>query len=223
MGDTAQATWRLSRSRTAGCAVAAALLCPLGITACHKTKRRRRRAGPVLAALALVALLIAACGSGSKGPSVARVGSSTPAASGSSSAGTGRSAVAYARCMRSHGVPNFPDPDSQGRFNAKPNLGSPQMQAAQKACQGLLPRGGNQTTEGGNLTPQQQAQMLKYARCMRAHGITNFPDPTSKGLGLSPGNGIDPNSPQFQAADKACHSLLPNTGNGPQTQKGAGS
>jgi hypothetical protein len=222
MGDTARATRRLSRSRTAGCAIAAALLCPFGITACHKTKRRRRRAGPVLAALALVALLVAACGSGSKGPGVARVGSSTPAASGSSSAGTGKSAVAYARCMRSHGVPNFPDPDSHGRFHHLPDINSPQSQAAQNACKDLLPSGGGQWTGGGgNLSPQQQAQLLKFAQCMRAHGIKNFPDPTSQGL--EPGNGIDPNSPQFKAAQQACHSLLPNTGNGQQSQNGHGS
>jgi hypothetical protein len=187
-------------------------------------RRRRRRAGPLLAALVVIALLVAGCASHPKGPGVARAGSSTPAGHGSSPTdSTGKSAVAYARCMRSHGVRNFPDPDSDGHFNAKPGLGSPQLQAAQKACQDLLPGGGSLTAGGGSLTPQQQAQMLKYARCMRAHGITNFPDPTSKGLGLSPGDGIDPNSPQFEAAGKACQSLLPNMGDGPVSQKGGGS
>jgi hypothetical protein len=56
-----------------------------------------------------------------------------------------------------------------------------------------------------------QAQLLKYARCMRAHGLSNFPDPTSSGLSLS---GVDPNSRQFQAALKVCCSLLPDRGQG---------
>jgi hypothetical protein len=181
-----------------------------------------RRTAPVLAVLAAVVMLAAACGSGSKGPAVASVGSNTPASGGSSSSGSPRqSAVAYARCMRSHGVMDFPDPDSQGHFNAKPNLNaSPQFQAAQQACKNLLPNNGGMTT-GGHLSAQQQAQYLKYAKCMRAHGVQNFPDPTSKGLTLP--DGVDPHSPQFQSADHACHSLLPNSGGGVQTQKGGGS
>jgi hypothetical protein len=41
---------------------------------------------------------------------------------------------------------------------------------------------------------------------MRAHGITNLPDPTvnGHGIGLQRG-GIDLNSPQFRAAQQACH------------------
>lgn|SRR5215471_3719802 len=182
-----------------------------------------RRASLLVAALAAVTLVVVACGSRSPSPRVAHLGSTTPAASGSSSTGSPtKSAVAYAQCMRSHGVPNWPDPDAQGHFNAKPDLASPQLQAALKACKDLLPGGGNMTT-GGKITPQEQAQLLKYSKCMRAHGIKNFPDPTSAGLGLSPGNGIDPNSTRFNAADKACHSLMPNNGNGVGTQKGGGS
>ena len=81
--------------------------------------------------------------------------------------------------------------------------GSPQLQAAQKACQKLLPGGGPKP-----LSPAQEAQARKsalaLAACMRTHGYPNFPDPTSQGvLDLT---GIDPNSSQFQTAMQACSS-----------------
>ena len=177
---------------------------------------RTRRAGLVAVVMIAPAVLVA-CSSGSKGPGVAQLGSSA-ASSSSSSGPPHKSAVAYARCMRAHGLPNFPDPDGNGRFNAKPDLDSPQFAAAQQACKDLLPNGENKTTNGGHLTPEQQAQMLKFARCMRGHGIKNFPDPTGKGMAL--GDGVDPNSPQFQAAEKACQNLLPKGDGGVKTQKG---
>jgi len=124
----------------------------------------------------------------------------------------------------SHGVPRFPDPDSKGHVSSSsiPNLNSPQYRKAQEECRSLLPQGytgqGGSPT-GGSLTPQQQAQFLKYARCMRAHGLSKFPDPTSSGLTLS---GVDPNSPRFQAAQKVCRSLLLNRGKGNFQSVGGG-
>jgi hypothetical protein len=103
------------------------------------------------------------------------------------------------------------------------NPNDPQLQAAQRACANLLPASQQQTTTG-HFTPQQVAQLLKYAKCMRSHGILNFPDPTSKGLGAM--NGIDMNSPQFQSAAQTCQKLLPaigGNGNGPVTGPGGGS
>jgi len=188
-----------------------------------RSSGRARQAATVIAVLVAVLMLAVACGGRSKGPPVASAGSNTPAADGSSTSDSAQhSALAYARCMRSHGVADFPDPDSQGHFNAIPNLNtSPQFQAAQQACKDLLPNNGGMNTTGGHLSAQQQAQLLRYARCMRAHGVENFPDPTSTGLTLP--DGVDPNAPQFQAADHACHSLLPNSGGGTQTQNGGGS
>jgi hypothetical protein len=57
------------------------------------------------------------------------------------------------------------------------------------------------------------SQALKFAACMRAHGITSFPEPEVNRnkeniiIGFTPASGIDPNSPQFQAAQKACQKL----------------
>ena len=187
-----------------------------------RDRRWRRRRGALASTLAALALLAAACGGRASGPGVAR-GQSTPSTTtGSlSPGGSQTSAIAYAVCMRSHGVPNFPDPNSQGQFDANLPHNAPQFPAAQKACQKLLPGGGQTTAGAPGLGPQQLAQLLKFAKCMRAHGVPEFPDPTSKGL--TPGNGIDPNSPQFKAAQQACKSLLPTNGNGVQTTQGSGS
>jgi hypothetical protein len=103
------------------------------------------------------------------------------------------------------------------------NPNDPQLQAAQRDCASLLPAGQQQQTTG-QFTPQQVAQLLKYARCMRSHGILNFPDPTSKGLGGL--NGIDMNSPQFQSASRVCQPLMPaigGNGTGPVSSPGVGS
>jgi len=115
-------------------------------------------------------------------------------------------AVAYAQCMRAHGAPRWPDPDSQGVLvSTVANRADFQAPAsASKACQHLLPN-------GGVLTPTQRRNLvsagLRFAACMRAHGIVNFPD-SGRGPGISAGRlaklGIEPNSPRFQSARRTC-------------------
>lgn len=154
---------------------------------------------PVLAAVTALAgaALLAACGGGS------------PAATTAVSANY-QKALTYAQCMRSHGMPNFPDPDSQGQFSNLPSSASDAAVkqaslSAQNACRHLAPSGGG--IGGSNeLSPAQQHQMLQYSACMRAHGIPNFPNPTSNGFNFSAA-GIDPDSPQLQTANHACSSI----------------
>jgi hypothetical protein len=183
--------------------------------------------------LASAALLVAGCGGGSSSPGVARL--STGTTSGSPANGGGSSSpessasiqqkmVAYSQCMRSHGVPEFPEPteghllihssNHNGHVTGV-NPQSSQFQAAQKVCGKLMP-------EGATPSPAQQAKAqesaLKLSQCMRTHGVPNFPDPTFSGGGaklkLKAGgaNGIDPESPQFRAAQKACQSIAPGPG-----------
>lgn len=53
----------------------------------------------------------------------------------------------------------------------------------------------------------------KFSVCMRAHGLPTFPDPNGQGIiQLGSGSGLDPRSPRFQAAQRACRRLLPNGG-----------
>jgi hypothetical protein len=130
--------------------------------------------------------------------------------------------------MRAHGITKFPDPNSQGQLalNAGPGTGidpnSPQYKAADGACRSLMPA-------GQSLSAAQQAKMrsgnLKYAQCMRSHGISDFPDPNSQGqlqVQARPGGDLDPNNPLYQSADKACRHyqyVLPG-GGAPSLQSG---
>jgi hypothetical protein len=127
--------------------------------------------------------------------------------------------------MRSHGVTSFPDPVAQagggisltikGGAGTDLDPNSSTFQAAQQACQSLLPalKGG---TTGGQVDPQVRQQALAFSQCMRDHGVTDFPDPQFNGNGVILGGGgqvkIDPSSPTFQAAQQACQSLLPGSG-----------
>jgi hypothetical protein len=116
--------------------------------------------------------------------------------------------------MRSHGVPNFPDPSKDGGINIRTGPGlnpaSSQFQAAQRACQKLMPRPKNASPAA---QAKAQAAMLKFSACMRAHGLKDFPDPTFSGgmvqLSIGKKNGLNPRSPIFQAAQKACQSEMP--------------
>jgi hypothetical protein len=129
--------------------------------------------------------------------------------------------------MRSHGVPNFPDPDPRGG-GAIPKgdaqhfgVSSSQFQAAQQACQPLLPGGGSlgqQCSEAGNCPPAAVQQMLTagrtFAQCMRSHGVPNWPDPTLDSQGLPEFNllnvhGFDPNSAQIEQKAGECAHVLP--------------
>jgi hypothetical protein len=60
---------------------------------------------------------------------------------------------------------------------------------------------------------------LAFSTCMRSRGVTNFPDPSAGGgFHITPGEGIDPQSPSFQAAQHTCKKLLPGGGPGPVSQ-----
>jgi hypothetical protein len=99
--------------------------------------------------------------------------------------------------MRSQGVPNYPDPDSGGQLpkgDAQQfGVSTSQYQAAQQACQRLLPTGGSlhqeeyQCMQNSDCPSALIQQMLaadrKLARCMRSHGVPNFPDPTTDSNG----------------------------------------
>jgi hypothetical protein len=161
---------------------------------------------------ALAVVLASGCG-GSKSPSVASLGptsthstTSQPTSKAAGSKPNATTFVAFVDCMQKHGVQAQLGPGGRGvsiTRGASPN--SPQLQAAQKACQKLLPGGGPQP-----LSPAQQAQevreLLALAQCMRTHGYPSFPDPSSQGTFDFTGSGaVDPNSALFQQAMTACH------------------
>jgi hypothetical protein len=181
-----------------------------------KPTRRRRslvRMSALLGALLIsFAVALAACSGGS--PTSDPTTTTTASTGGSSSSGASNSvtqqALKYAQCMRSHGVTDYADP-SPGKAQSIGGSGldtnSPTYQAAASACQKYQPTAGNSTDQGP--TPAAQTAQLKFAECMRSHGVTNFPEDNSSGGQQSLSQyGIDTNSPTFLKANQACSSLL---------------
>ena len=187
------------------------------------TQRERSRLAKAgfavaLAALAAFALIAAGCG-GSSGAAQADSTQTMTTSTGLSGSSKRQALVAFSACMRKNGVPNFPDPEPSGTGMKLSTEGldanTPQFKNAQRVCKRLLPN-------GGNSTPQEQAdhlrEALRYAACMRTHGVPEFPDPKVSGDGgiawgeLGPRVGTDPNSPEFEAAQDACKELAPGAG-----------
>jgi hypothetical protein len=168
---------------------------------------RVRRAGLLAVALAVAGVLVAGCSGGPADPGVAGVSSATASPSPSATVSGEAEALQYASCMRSHGVPDFPDPTVQNGsvgFSITAGDGveqnSPQYQSARQACSSL--RGGGTANSGsGNL-----AKELKFAQCMRSHGVPDFPDPNKNG-GFSGTSTVNPSSPTFQNAQSTCMQL----------------
>jgi hypothetical protein len=147
-----------------------------------------------------------AAGCGSKSPST----TTGQAAQGGSNPDV-TAAYAYARCMRTHGVPSFADPKvhisgnhGSVAFAVNPSeTGSPKFKTAQKACNSILPA-------PGSTQPEDQAHkqvLLAFARCLRAHGLQDFPDPDVQGnlrLQTVIAAGIDIHSQAFLHATQAC-------------------
>ena len=168
---------------------------------------------------------------------VAACGSSRPNTGGSTSAqndpASSGKALALAKCMRSHGVSNFPDPtggELRLQVQKTPNstsvngveVNGPAFQNAMQACRSYLPNGGHPSAAQ---TAKVKAQALAMSRCMRSHGVPDFPDPKFQaapggGFGIRIGGpGVDPNSPAFQAAQTACGKIF---GGGFKTAKAPG-
>jgi hypothetical protein len=186
------------------------------LTGTTRPRHRLRRSGVLTAVLIAVSCCAAACGGGS--------GTTPPASQGSNIAGK---AVAYADCMRAHGVANYPDP---GSTVTGLNMNSSTFLSAREACAKLSPMPAVNT----HATAEQIRQAVASAACIRDHGFPNFPDPIvtstytpanegappsadggtggstsySNGILFKIPGSIDTSSPAFQAAAKACNSWL---------------
>jgi hypothetical protein len=156
-----------------------------------------RRAG-VLALAASLAPLAAAC-------------SSSPGTSSTSTSAIS-AGLQFAVCVRAHGVPNYPDPGSNGQEPSDAKqiaLSSPRFTAASQACESTLPNGGQQTQAA---TALDQTNASAFAKCMRGHGQPNWPDATTNSSGELVFNvqaaGIDSHSQQVLSTARSCQSTL---------------
>jgi len=156
-----------------------------------------------LLAVALGGLLVAA---------LAACGSEEPSsAAGTNARPDDAKELAFARCMREAGI-DFPDPGSGPRRVRIPrNVSRTKLQTSMEACR--------KKTGGGppELTDEQRTEMrdaaLKFAKCMRAHGV-DMPDPTvgdgpGGGGGLLMRRGAQGDTPAFRKAMEACQDELP--------------
>jgi hypothetical protein len=183
---------------------------------------RPRRARPACAAAAIIAaaalaLLAAGCGSS---PSSTSPGANSPATNT-------EKAVAFSQCVRARGVPNWPDPGSNGQIPKETaqqaGVSNSRLQAALNACQHLLPSTGNVDDNPAALN-QWWSQMLRFTRCMHSHGVLDWPGPSpyppdpvrptfnlnAAGIGFHQGAqfGNIVNSPQIQAKVQQCESVV---------------
>ena len=174
--------------------------------------------GAALAALVLV-LALASCGGEGSDPEVASLGGTTTTnddesdGTGANDADPEEAMLAFARCMREHGV-DVPDPqvDENGRgFQlVRPRGNEEKFREAQEACGKHL-----ENARPRDIDPEQQQEIreavLAFARCMREHGI-DMPDPQfGEGGRVTQrmGGGIDQNDPKFREAEEACRDKLP--------------
>ncbi len=155
-------------------------------------------------ASAAFAVLAAGCGGGNS-PGVASVNSSTTVA-------TTNGALAFARCMRSHGLPNWPDPTSSGMFDKSALRGlaysvSRVRAVEDGACNHLL----SAPSTGPTITLADRADYLRAAECMRSHGLAGFPDPTFQNNNVQTNipSSIDQDASQFKSAATICTKLIP--------------
>jgi hypothetical protein len=158
--------------------------------------------------LGAAALALAACGSGGG-----------PIASNQTGSGPGPGAVTFAKCMRGHGVPQFPDPGGTpptgssisilgAQLPPTTNIKAPAFRSALNTCMKRFlaahPR--------PPLSAAQKAAAVKFAECMRAHGVPSFSDPTfpaNGGIAIRSGPGVSPDSPAFQHAQQVCGNREP--------------
>jgi hypothetical protein len=165
---------------------------------------RGRCAFRYLPGLIAVGVLISGCGGSSP---------TSSAHPPTAAANVGKQFVAFAVCMRSHGVPDYPDPQvsssgNHGQVKISPGSAarnSPAFKSAGHACHHLLPNGGKPTNSAQN-----QAQDLTFADCMRSRGVPNFPDADRDGAFTLPST-INQQAPLSQRAWQACTKVQPSS------------
>ncbi|KUL58636.1 hypothetical protein [Streptomyces sp. NRRL S-1521] len=185
----------------------------------HKRATAHRRVAPrrvvapaLLAATALVTAALAGC-SGD--------GSSNASSEKDPTSSAFDRALDYSKCMRSNGVPDFPDPeeDSGGvkltpEGGADPN--SDGFKKAVEACKDKAPQGlGGGGGGGGGGQELDSAKVTAWAKCLRENGVPKFPDPDINGSSMNidlVGAGVDPQDAKFTEAMQTCQSKYPGGG-----------
>jgi hypothetical protein len=130
----------------------------------------------------LIGLISVGCGSSTgsasttSGAGIASTGTGTTSSSGATTELSAQEkAVKFTECMRANGVPHFPDPDPKGNYNFGVDVSREVFTKAVDACKALKPPG----ALSAKRTPKQQSASLRFAQCVRDHGVKDFPDPVN--------------------------------------------
>jgi hypothetical protein len=163
------------------------------------------RAASVVA-VAAFSLLAAGCGGGGSANGTASTTAATTPPQ--------NRALAFARCLRSHGLPNWPDPNGSGEFDKsklrQTGYSLTRVRTVEDGpCKHLVPSSGQ--SPGPAITPADRADYLKAAACMRSHGFAAFPDPTFQNntVRTNVPSTIDQDSSRFKSAAATCTKLIP--------------
>lgn len=171
--------------------------------------------------LGAVLLALAGCGTAADdGDGVATAGGPGSSTAAAEERDEKQAVLEYSDCMRDNGIPDFPDPkigdNGEARLSLPEGLDKTTVDAADKKCKHLLPGGGRPTPPD----PEMVAKTREYAKCMRENGFPKFPDPgPDGGIAIEGGPGLDPASPEFQAAEEKCRTHLPDGGKGASTHQ----
>ena len=129
----------------------------------------------LLAALGAVTLIGAGCGSSAHTDTGTANSTGTASSGPNSNLTAPEKAVKFAECMRTNGVPHFPDPDAKSNYNFGVDVSKAVFTKAVDACKAVEPPGALSSTR----TPKQQSASLRFAQCVREHGVKDFPDPAN--------------------------------------------
>jgi hypothetical protein len=187
----------------------------MNVSRCVNSRPWPRGARIAFAVSAMAGLAVLAGGCGGSSSSTSTATGSAPGASASTSSS---SQLAFANCMRSHGVSSFPDPNSSGvipKTEVIPLASSPQFPVAQQACRHLLPNTGGPTDTHAEVQAALSG-MVRFAACMHSRGVQNWPDPTvDRDHPDDPRpvfdlhSSVDPAAPQIAADMHACQHFMP--------------
>jgi hypothetical protein len=170
------------------------------------------RPSGAIAVMLMLMVTLAGCAARNGGDGVATANNGKPTATPSSQPPTNNedAALKYAQCMRQHGMSWFPDPKPDGRMTVEVPKGQDKskVDAAMEACKKYLPNGGNPE----KMDPEALERARQMSKCMRDHGVPNFPDPNANGEIQLDGSklGMGPGDPKFDAAERACAQYAPN-------------
>jgi hypothetical protein len=86
------------------------------------------------------------------------------------------------RCIRTHGVPTFPDPIAGSDGVLRPPTDAPRVPPATvAACQSIADRLPPNYTSTQPVSTVDFQKLIRFARCIRSHGVPDWPDPNALG------------------------------------------